>query len=307
MRTGTLAFLVIVLIAGLNFIAVQESNGVASPFLGSALRFLAASALFFGVVLARRLPLPRGRALVGVVAYGLLAFAAGYAFAYQALARIDPGLAAIVMATVPLLTLLLAAAQGEERLRAHATMGALIVVAGMGVISWGAIGRETSLLGVALMLGAAVSAAQTGIVVRRFPRVDPAVGNAIGMAVGGVALAGLSLASREAWTIRPEPAGLASIAYLILLGSVGMFFLYLGLLQRWTASAVSYTFVLAPVVAIALGIALDRTEPTWSLLGGGLLVTAGVYLGALRRSTPPTVPPAPAAEAAPVGTGPPSR
>lgn len=300
MRAGVLAFVGIVLIGGVNFIAVTESNGVVAPFLGSAIRFLGASLVFLAVVLARGASFPRGRALAGVVLYGLLAFGASYAFAYQGLARLDPGLAAIVMATVPLLTLLLGAAQGEEALRTRSVVGALVVVLGMALVSWGAIGRAASLVGIALMLGAALSAAQTGIVVRRFPRVEPAMGNAVGMAVGGAALALLALATREPWTVGRAPSGLVAIAYLVLLGSVGMFFLYLGLLQRWSASAVSYSFVLAPVVAVALGVALGRTEPTWSLLGGGLLVTAGVYLGALRAATPAAAATSPlVAEAAP--------
>jgi drug/metabolite transporter (DMT)-like permease len=59
---------------------------------------------------ALRLELPRGRGLVGAVVFGVLNFAAGFALAYLALVELHAGFGQILLALVPLATLLLAVA-----------------------------------------------------------------------------------------------------------------------------------------------------------------------------------------------------
>jgi drug/metabolite transporter (DMT)-like permease len=79
-----------------------------------------------------------------------------------------------------------------------------------------------------------------------------------------------------------------ALVYLVL-ASLALFVLVLVVVQRWTASASSYIFVLMPPVALALGALLGGEPITIATVLGGLAVAAGVYLGALsRRSvTPP--------------------
>ena len=54
-------------------------------------------------------------------------------------------------------------------------------------------------------------------------------------------------------------------------------------LNRWTASAVSYEGVLIPVVAILLATWLQDERITWTFGVGAVLVLIGVYVGALRQ------------------------
>jgi drug/metabolite transporter (DMT)-like permease len=70
--------------------------------------------------------------------------------------------------------------------------------------------------------------------------------------------------------------------YLVTFGTVGVFGLYLFVLSRWSASATSYEFVLAPVVGIALAAWLFDERITAGFAIGSILVLFGVYLGALR-------------------------
>jgi drug/metabolite transporter (DMT)-like permease len=74
----------------------------------------------------------------------------------------------------------------------------------------------------------------------------------------------------------------AAQAYLVTIGSIGVFGLYLFVLGRWTASATSYEFVLVPLVGILLAAWLlgERTSSTFAV--GALVVLLGVYLGAVR-------------------------
>ncbi|HEX2266642.1 MAG TPA: DMT family transporter, partial [Actinomycetota bacterium] len=72
-----------------------------------------------------------------------------------------------------------------------------------------------------------------------------------------------------------------ALVYLILLGSIATFITYLFVLRRWTASGTSYEFVLAPIVAVVFAAIFQNERVTTGLIAGGLLVLAGVYVGAL--------------------------
>jgi drug/metabolite transporter (DMT)-like permease len=78
--------------------------------------------------------------------------------------------------------------------------------------------------------------------------------------------------------------------YLVIFGSVVAFTLYVFVLRRWTASAVSYEGVLIPIVAILLASWLQDEEITWTFAAGSVLVLIGVYVGALRRPSGAPVP-----------------
>ena len=91
----------------------------------------------------------------------------------------------------------------------------------------------------------------------------------------------LSVASGEPRTLPVEGATWAAFAYLVSFGTIGVFLLFLFILQRWQASAVAYLFVLAPFVSMALAAWLLREEVTPVTAVGAVLVLGGVYVGAL--------------------------
>jgi drug/metabolite transporter (DMT)-like permease len=78
-----------------------------------------------------------------------------------------------------------------------------------------------------------------------------------------------------------RPETWAAMAYLVVIGSVVVFLLYLIVLRYWTASRASYGFVVIPFVTIVLSAWLDNEPVGVGLVLGGLLVLAGVYIGAL--------------------------
>ena len=112
-RRTLVAFVALIVIGGVNAVGIRVGNAELAPFWGAALRFILAGAVFWVLVVARRVPLPRGRELLGPIAYGLLAFAASYAFVYFGLQEAHAGSAQVLLALVPLLTLLLAVAQRQ--------------------------------------------------------------------------------------------------------------------------------------------------------------------------------------------------
>jgi drug/metabolite transporter (DMT)-like permease len=284
-RATVVAFLATVLIGGFNGVAVRIGNEEL-PFLWhAALRFVLASALLFGVVALRRVPLPRGRALLGSVLYGLVGFTASFALAYYGLIETPASVGMVILSLVPLLTLLLAVGLGLERLRIQSLAGALLAVGGVALLFWERLSTDAiPLPSLLAILGAAVAIAATGIIVKRFPRAHPVANNAVAMGIGGLVLLAATLVAGQALTLPREPDTIAALAYLVVLGSAGLFMAFLFVIERWTASATSYSLLLMPLPA-AVGGALLLGEPiTAGLLVGGAVALLGVYLGAFAPS-----------------------
>jgi drug/metabolite transporter (DMT)-like permease len=284
-RLTLAAFLAMTLIGGSNAVAVRFSNEELAPFWGAALRFAAAALLLAGWVALRGVPVPRGRALVGAAVYGVLNFGLSYALVYYALVDAPAGPAQLVLAIVPLLTVLLATVQGVERFRWRGLLGAVIAAGGIAIVFGDQLGAAVPLLSLLMLVAAAVCIAEVGVAIKWFPRVDAAMLNTLGMAIGAVMLFVFALLAREPLALPRLPVTWAVLAYLVL-GSVVLFMLVLYVLNRWTASATSYSFLLLPLVSLGLA-ALLRGEPIRTgFLAGGALVLLGVYVGAFGSGAP---------------------
>jgi drug/metabolite transporter (DMT)-like permease len=281
-RVALVAFVAEAVLAGGNAVGVRFSNRELDPLWGAGLRFLLAAGLLGALMTLMRLTLPRGRALLGALLYGLLIFGAAFGLAYHALVELHAGLGQTLLALVPLATLLFAVLQRQERLRGAAVLGTLLAVAGIAFISGLSDPDSVPPLSVLAALGAVVCFAQGTVVVRHFPPVHPVSLNAVGMATGAVALLVLSLLFGESATLPEKATTWAALAYLIVVGSGLVFVLYALVIRLWSASRAAYTFVLTPVVTVLLSAWLDDEPITLGLVGGGLLVLAGVYVGALR-------------------------
>jgi drug/metabolite transporter (DMT)-like permease len=276
------AFLSAVVIGGSNFVAVRYSNRELDPLWGAGLRFALAAAAFGVLAAALRLSLPRGRALAFVLAYGLLGFAAAYGCLYWAMQEATAGLAAVVLAVGPLLTLLLAVAHRLERLRPRALLGSVIALAGTAVIFAESGSLDVGWSSFALLLLAALCASESVILSKQAGRLHPVAMNFVGMSVGALALLVVSAAAGERLALPETGKAQLAVAYLVA-ATVALFLCILYVVQRWTASATAYTFVSMPVVAVALGALIADEEITLATLVGGAIVCAGVYLGAIAR------------------------
>jgi drug/metabolite transporter (DMT)-like permease len=287
-RVALTAFVSYAVLAGGNAVGVRFSNRELAPLWGAGLRFALAAALLLAVMVLLRLAFPRGRALIGSLLYGLFNFAGSFGLTYYGLVQVHAGLGQILLALVPLATLLLAVLWRQERLTPAAVIGTLLALAGVAVISYSPLQQNVPLLSVLAVVGGAVCFAQALVLVRRFPPVHPVTMNAIGMTTGAAVLLAAALVSDEPIVLPRGPETWAAMAYLVVIGSVVVFLLYLIVLRYWTASRASYGFVIIPFVTIVLSAWLDNEPVGVGLALGGLLVLAGVYVGALRpaRITP---------------------
>jgi len=209
-----MAFSGVVILAGSNIVAVRFSNRELDPFWGAGIRFLGASLILWALVARGRYPLPQGRALGGAFVYGILSFLIAYAFFYWGSQEVPAGLGGTIMAAVPLLTVMFAAAHRLERLRLRGVVGAVVALTGIAIMSSGALAGDVSLVSVLAVVVAAAAASESGIVLKLLPSAHPVVTNAIGMSVGAVLLLLLSSIAGESWSAPESPSVWAAIVYL---------------------------------------------------------------------------------------------
>ncbi|MDP8929593.1 MAG: EamA family transporter [Actinomycetota bacterium] len=279
------AFIALVVVAGGNAPAIRYvSCGTCElePFWGAAIRFLAATIIFAGITWARGAPRPRGRALLGGALFGVLQFGAGFGLIYLGLVRAPAGLVQVLIACVPLLTFGLALVHRQERFTWDGLVGAVLAVGGIAVVFGSGLNTGVPLLSMVAVLAGAACWAEALIVVKAFPPVHPAAMNTIAMGVGGVLLLALSVVTGETFTVPREAVTWGAQGYLVLAGSIGVFWLYVFVLRGWTASAASYQLVLIPLVTVPVSAWLQDEPITWSFLAGSVFVLVGVYIGALR-------------------------
>jgi drug/metabolite transporter (DMT)-like permease len=281
-RTALAAFIAMSVLAGGNAVAIRFSNRELDPLWGAALRFALATAVLATLMAVLRVSLPRGRALSGAMLYGALAIGGAFALAYYGLVDLHAGLGQTLLATVPLATLFLAVLQRQERLRTGAVVGGLVALAGIAVMSQATLSADIPALSLLAVLGAASCFAEAAILVRHFPVVHPVALNAVGMGTGAVLLLAGALIAQEAIVLPDRRDTWLALAYLVPVGSVVVFVLYVVVLRYWEASRAAYEFVLIPIVTVVLSMWLDDEPLGLGLLLGGPLVLIGVYVGALR-------------------------
>jgi drug/metabolite transporter (DMT)-like permease len=285
-RIALVTFLGYSVLAGGNAVGVRFSNQELDPFWGATLRFGLAALLMLTVMVVSGHRFPGGRALLGAALYGLLAYGGAFAFFFYALVELESGFGQILLSIVPLVTLLLAVTQRLERLRRSSVVGALLAVTGVVVMSGLTLEGPVPILSILAAFGSAVCFAQAAITVKRFPPVHPIVINAVGMTVGAIFLAFLTLTAGNDVKLPQQATTWWAVVYMAVIGSGVVFTLYVVVLRYWDASRANYGFVIVPIVTVLISAWLLDEQLTFGLLGGGALVLAGVYLGALRQEQP---------------------
>ena len=280
-RLTLAAFSLMVILAGGNAVAIHVARDELDPFWGAAARFGVAGLIFAGLMVLQRVPIPTGRALLGAVLYGILGFGAAFGIAFIAIPMTGAGAAQLLLGLVPLLTLVLVPIHGLERFQPRAVIGSLVALGGVAILAADRISLDIPFAGIALAFGVALLLAEAGIVVKLTPRAHPVATNAVGMLTGTALLLPISVFAGERWSLPTQQDTWMAMAYLVLAGSVAVFWLFLVVLRRWTASGVSFEFLLIPLATIPFSALLTGEVITPIMLLGGAVILAGVYVGAV--------------------------
>ena len=277
-------FAAFIILVGGAPVAIRIIYSELSPFWLGVVRFGFGAAVFWALTLFKGLHVPKGRALIGAMLYGALGMGISMVLMGWGLVKTPASLAAILMAMVPLMTVLLAAFQGVETLTGRSLFGALIAVAGIAITVGGASSANISLPHVAAIIVGTGFIAQSGVVIKRFPPNPPIMTNAIAMTVGAIILAIASLATGESWVIPAQTGTWAALGYLGIFVTVFAFIFYIQVLNKWSASGTSYGFVIIPLVTVIIAALLTKEQITINFLIGAALVLIGVLVGALLPS-----------------------
>ena len=265
---------------------VVEQTGPASLAL---LRYVIGVLVLLPAVLVAERPRFAARDLAPIAALGIAQFGVLIALLNYGLRFIPSARAAVIFATVPLLTMLLAAALGHERLGLTKAAGVLLTFAGVALAladkARGPGGEAAGWLGEIAVFGAALSGATCSVLyrpyVRRYPTV-PVSALAMLASVGFLAV----LASREGFFAgwpRFTVGGWAAVLFIGLGSGVG-YVLWLWALGNAPATQVTVFLALSPFTAALLG-ALFLGEPVTLPAALGL-VCVGLGLWLAQRGEP---------------------
>ena len=286
-----LALATVYLVWGSTYLAVRVMVKTIPPLLGSGVRFLIAGAVLYPFLLARR-----GWAGVRVTArqagaaavVGLLFLAGGTGLVTVAERDVPSGLAAVLVAAMPLVVVLLRRLAGERVPRATA----LGVAAGFGGVAVlllpGNPAPEAGWFSLALILVADVSMAVASFASSRLPvPSDTLVATAIELLAAGLVLCLAGLVVGEAGQLEPRRfsgTSLAALVYLVVAGSLVAYTAYVWLLANAPVSqATTHTHV-NPVVAVALGWLILHERVTPATLAGAALIVGSVAVVVGRES-----------------------
>ncbi|ENZ6683112.1 drug/metabolite exporter YedA [Escherichia coli] len=254
------------------------------PLMMAGVRFLAAGILLMAFFLLRGHKLPPLRPLLNAALIGLLLLAVGNGMVTVAEHQNVPsGIAAVVVATVPLFTLCFSRLFGIKT-RKLEWVGIAIGLAGIIMLNSGG-NLSGNPWGAILILIGSISWAFGSVYGSRITLPVGMMAGAIEMLAAGVVLMIASMIAGEKLTALPSLSGFLAVGYLALFGSIIAINAYMYLIRNVSpALATSYAYV-NPVVAVLLGTGLGGetlSKIEWLALGvivfAVVLVTLGKYL-----------------------------
>ena len=290
------AFIGSAAIWGSTFLAIRFGNEATPPVWAATIRLVLASALLFGIAAIFRMPLPRGAALRGAALWGFFNLGINMTLLYTGEQTVPSGISAVLFATVPLSTALLAAIFGVERLVTRKLIGAVVAIAGVAVIFAGELGVSVPLAGLVTIFGAATAAALANVLLKQAPKQQVIPLNAIGAGIGAVVCLVISVVLGESHALPTTMAAWLPIAYLTIAGSLGAFVLFTWLVTHWTVGNASLVGVIVPIIAVILGGLVKGEQPAPLTYVGAAIIISAVLI-ALRAPRAPVVPVSSAAAA----------
>jgi drug/metabolite transporter (DMT)-like permease len=223
------------------------------------------------------------RDLAAVAALGIGQFGVLIALLNYGLRFVPSARAALIFATFPLLTMIVAAALGRERLTAPKITGVLLTIAGVGVALGEKALRPTDggnpWIGEAAVFASALVGAVCSVLYRPYVRKYPTLPVSAFAMLASVAFLALVAAGEGFFTTLPHftPGGWAAVVFIGVSSGVG-YYLWLWALAHATPTRVTVFLSLSPVTAAVLG-ALLLGEPISLLVASGLaLVALGLAL-----------------------------
>jgi drug/metabolite transporter (DMT)-like permease len=280
------AFAIIYVVWGSTFLAIRIGVHEVAPLLFAAMRFSVAGLVLYGWAVARGERAPTKRQWRSIFLVALLIFVVDYGLLFWAEQRVPSGLAAVMLATIPLFIALLEIVfLRTQRLTSRLALALLIGLAGVAVLvsrSLNLGGEPIDRAGALALIIAALSWSVASALTRKLPLPESkVVSSGAQMLAGGIMLTvaaaalgefhnfHLSAVSRNAWV---------ALLYLVIAGSIIGFTAYVWLIHHESPTKVGTYAYVNPVVAVLIGYFLGGEELGLRTILGTLCVLISVVV-----------------------------
>jgi drug/metabolite transporter (DMT)-like permease len=278
-----LAFFAIYVIWGSTYLAIRYAVETIPPLFVAGTRHLIAGALLFAWCWWKGLR-PTGAQWRASLIVGALFFLGGHGLLHWAEQVVPSGLAALLIATEPIMIAVLAALAGQSRITLPVALGMLLGVTGVAMLMRSdiALAGRAELIGSAAVLLGALSWALGIIYSARAPmHPNSVMSAAMSLLCGAGLLIITGMILGEASRLHLASVSLmsfVSLLYLVSFGSLLAFTAYVWLLQRCPPTLVATHTYVNPVVAVLLGWTLAGESFTPGSLTAAAAVVAAIVL-----------------------------
>jgi drug/metabolite transporter (DMT)-like permease len=287
-----LAFAIIYFVWGSTFLAIRVGVREMPPLIMAGLRFAIAGAVLFGWMLAKGERSPRAREWVSALLLATLIFLIDYGLLFWAEQRVPSGIAAVMMATIPVfMALSEILILRTQRMTARLGLALLIGIGGVAVLvsrSLNLGGEPVDRLGGMALIVGSITWAVGSALTKKLPLPQSKVmSSGAQMLVGGILLFLASALLGEMPRFHPAAVSAKAwiaLAYLIVAGSIVGFTAYLWLIHHESQTKVGTYAYVNPVVAVVVGYFFGgEALGTRTLVGTGLVLVSVVVITTMRR------------------------
>jgi drug/metabolite transporter (DMT)-like permease len=279
-----LAFAVIYLVWGSTFLAIRVGVREVPPFLLAAMRFTVAGGFLYGAMRLKGIPGPTARQWGASVLLGTLIFVVDYGCLFWAERRIPSGIAAVILATIPVfITLLEILVLRTQRLTIRLILSLAAGLFGVAVLmnhskSLGEVPIDRA--GAVALLVAAFTWSLATIASRKLALpASKSMSSGAQMLAGGLQLFVVAVVAGELHDFHIAAVSWNawfSLIYLIIAGSIVGFTAYIWLLHYESPTKVGTYAYVNPLVAVALGYLLGGEGLGLRTVLGTLFILASV-------------------------------
>jgi drug/metabolite transporter (DMT)-like permease len=260
-----LAFAMIYFVWGSTFLAIRVGVREVPPFLLAAMRFLAAGLVLYLWMLAHGECSPSGREWMSAFLLALLIFVFDYGLLFWAEQRVPSGVAAVMMATIPVFMALSEIIfLRTQRLTIRLALSLLIGIAGVWVLVSNSLDNSLKIGGAAIdrsgaiaLIFSAISWSIAAALSRKLPLpASKVMSSGAQMFAGGLLLTLAAAALGEFHDFHPQAVSREAwlaLVYLIVAGSIIAFTAYVWLLHHESPTKVGTYAYVNPVVAVLVG------------------------------------------------------
>ena len=260
-----LAFAMIYFVWGSTFLAIRVGVREVPPFLLAAMRFLAAGLVLYLWMLAHGERSPSGREWMSAFLLALLIFVFDYGLLFWAEQRVPSGVAAVMMATIPVFMALSEIIfLRTQRLTIRLALSLLIGIAGVWVLVSNSLDNSLKIGGAAIdrsgaiaLIFSAISWSIAAALSRKLPLpASKVMSSGAQMFAGGLLLTLAAAALGEFHDFHPQAVSREAwlaLVYLIVAGSIIAFTAYVWLLHHESPTKVGTYAYVNPVVAVLVG------------------------------------------------------